>query len=64
MEESSVRYGAVVGGDINQVIIGPRSNVQDSAVIHIDTPNETRLGELVTVGHRAIVHACTYATKL
>src|SRR5438067_3854018 len=59
MEESSMRYGAVVGGDINRVIIGPRSNVQDNAVVHIDTPNETRLGELVTVGHSAIVHAYT-----
>ena len=54
-------YGTVLfcGGDINRIIIGPRSNVQDNAVVHIDTPNETRLGELVTVGHSAIVHACT-----
>jgi carbonic anhydrase/acetyltransferase-like protein (isoleucine patch superfamily) len=59
MEESSVWYGAVVRGDLNRIIIGPRSNVQDNAVVHIDTPNETRLGELVTVGHSAIVHACT-----
>src|SRR5437868_8388192 len=59
MEESSVWYGAVLRGDINRIIIGPRSNVQDNAVVHIDTPNETRLGELVTVGHSAIVHACT-----
>src|SRR5947207_1500256 len=58
MEESSVWYGAVIRGDINRIIIGPRSNVQDNAVVHIDTPNETRLGELVTVGHSAIVHAC------
>jgi len=59
MEESSVWYGAVLRGDINRITIGPRSNVQDNAVVHIDTPNETRLGELVTVGHSAIVHACT-----
>jgi len=59
MEESSVWYDAVLRGDINRIIIGPRSNVQDNAVVHIDTPNETRLGELVTVGHSAIVHACT-----
>src|SRR6476661_1373990 len=59
MEESSVWFGAVLRGDINRIIIGPRSNVQDNAVVHIDTPNETRLGELVTVGHSAIVHACT-----
>src|SRR5947207_888082 len=58
MEESSVWCGAVLRGDINRIIIGPRSNVQDNAVVHIDTPNETRLGELVTVGHSAIVHAC------
>jgi len=59
MEESSVWYGAVLRGDINRITIGPRSNVQDNAVVHIDAPNETRLGELVTVGHSAIVHACT-----
>jgi carbonic anhydrase/acetyltransferase-like protein (isoleucine patch superfamily) len=57
-EESSVWYGAVLRGDINRIVIGPRSNVQDNAVVHIDTPNETILGELVTVGHSAIVHAC------
>ena len=55
---TSVWYGALLRGDINRIIIGPRSNVQDNAVVHIDTPNETRLGELVTVGHSAIVHAC------
>src|ERR1700737_1199378 len=54
-EESSVWYGAVLRGDINRIIIGPRSNIQDNAVVHIDTPNETRLGELVTVGHCAVV---------
>ena len=59
MEESSVWYGAVLRGDLNRITIGPRSNVQDNAIVHIDTPNETRLGELVTVGHSAIVHACT-----
>jgi carbonic anhydrase/acetyltransferase-like protein (isoleucine patch superfamily) len=59
MEESSVCYGAVLRGDLNRITIGPRSNVQDNAVVHIDTPNETRFGELVTVGHSAIIHACT-----
>ena len=57
-EESSVWYGAVLRGDINRIIIGPRSNVQDNAVIHVDTGYPTILGELVTVGHTAVVHAC------
>ena len=57
-EESSVWYGAVLRGDINRIIIGPRSNVQDNAVIHVDTAYPTSVGELVTIGHTAIVHAC------
>src|SRR5437763_4590702 len=57
-EESSVWYGAVLRGDINRIIIGPRSNVQDNAVIHLDTNYPTVVGELVTIGHNAIVHAC------
>jgi carbonic anhydrase/acetyltransferase-like protein (isoleucine patch superfamily) len=57
-EESSVWYGAVLRGDINRIIIGPRSNVQDNAVVHIDTGYPTTVGELVTIGHTAIVHAC------
>jgi carbonic anhydrase/acetyltransferase-like protein (isoleucine patch superfamily) len=57
-EESSVWYGAVLRGDINRIVIGPRSNIQDNAVVHIDTGYPTTIGELVTVGHTAIVHAC------
>ena len=57
-EESSVWYGAVLRGDLNRIVIGPRSNVQDSAVIHVDTGYPTTVGELVTIGHTAIVHAC------
>jgi carbonic anhydrase/acetyltransferase-like protein (isoleucine patch superfamily) len=58
-EESSVWYGAVLRGDINRIIIGPRSNVQDNAVVHVDTNYPTTVGELVTIGHTAVVHACT-----
>ena len=57
-EEASVWYGAVLRGDINRIIIGPRSNVQDNAVVHVDTGYPTTVGELVTIGHTAIVHAC------
>src|SRR6266536_687599 len=57
-EESSVWYGAVLRGDINRIIIGPRSNIQDNAVVHVDTNYPTTMGELVTVGHNAVVHAC------
>lgn len=58
-EESSVWFNATLRGDINAVIIGPRSNVQDGAVLHVADDYAVQLGELVTVGHQATVHACT-----
>jgi hypothetical protein len=63
-EESSVWYGAVLRGDINRIMIGPRSNVQDNAVVHVDTNYPTTVGELVTVGHTAIVHACKIDSEM
>src|SRR4029453_212204 len=57
-EESSVWYRAVLRGDINRIIIGPRSNIQDNAVVHVDTNYPTIMGERVPVGDNAIVHAC------
>lgn len=58
-EECSVWYQATLRGDINEITIGPRSNVQDNAVLHLSDDHGCHLGELVTVGHSAILHACT-----
>ena len=58
-EEASVWYNTTLRGDIHEVVVGPRSNVQDNAVLHVESDQGCYLGELVTVGHGAIVHACT-----
>jgi gamma-carbonic anhydrase len=58
-EESSIWYHATLRGDINEIVIGPRSNVQDNVVIHLADDYGCHVGELVTVGHSAILHACT-----
>lgn len=58
-EESSVWPTAVLRGDINRIVIGSGSNVQDGAVVHLADEFGTFVGEFVTVGHRAILHACT-----
>ncbi len=58
-ERSSVWFHATLRGDINEIVIGPRSNVQDNAVIHLADNFGCYVGELVTVGHSAILHACT-----
>ncbi len=58
-DEASIWYNATLRGDINRIEIGPRSNVQDNAVIHLSDDFGCYVGELVTVGHSAILHACT-----
>jgi len=58
-EESSVWYNATLRGDINEIVIGPKSNIQDNAVVHLADDFGCYVGELVTVGHGAIIHACT-----
>ncbi len=57
-EESSVWYQCVLRADIHRIVIGPRSNIQDGSVIHLADAFGTEIGELVTVGHKAILHAC------
>ncbi len=55
---ASVWYGAVLRGDINRIVIGHHTNVQDNAVLHLADDFPCVLGNWVTVGHGAIVHAC------
>ncbi len=63
-EESSVWFSTVIRGDINRIVIGPRSNIQDGAVVHLADDFGTCVGELVTVGHKAILHACTVGDEV
>ena len=57
-EDSSVWYQCVARGDINRIIIGPRSNVQDGTIVHVSDDFAAIIGADVSVGHRAIIHAC------
>ena len=56
---SSVWYNAVLRGDINHIVVGDYSNIQDNAVLHLADDYPCLIGRYVTVGHSAIVHACT-----
>lgn len=58
-DESSVWFTAVLRADINSIRIGAQSNVQDGAVLHVSDDFACIVGERVTIGHRAVVHACT-----
>jgi carbonic anhydrase/acetyltransferase-like protein (isoleucine patch superfamily) len=58
-DHSSVWYNATVRGDINRIVIGHHSNIQDNAVLHLADDFPCLIGNWVTIGHSAIVHACT-----
>lgn len=58
-DHSSVWYGAVLRGDINRIVVGHHSNVQDNAVLHLADDFPCLVGNWVTIGHSANVHACT-----
>ncbi|MFH1497820.1 MAG: gamma carbonic anhydrase family protein [Verrucomicrobiota bacterium] len=57
--KSSVFYGAVLRGDIARIVVGEGSNIQDNAVVHLADDLDAIIGDYVTVGHSAVVHACT-----
>ncbi|OAB55112.1 gamma carbonic anhydrase family protein [Phormidium willei BDU 130791] len=68
---SSIWYGCVLRGDVNYIRIGSETNIQDGTVIHVNRPSDggdyredgggmpTVIGDRVTVGHSALLHACT-----
>ncbi|KRF11330.1 anhydrase [Nocardioides sp. Soil797] len=58
-EGASVFYGAVLRADNEPITIGPRSNVQDNCVFHVDKGKPVTLGEGVSVGHGAVIHGAT-----
>src|SRR5438045_5976291 len=63
-EHSSIWYNAVVRGDINRIVIGHHTNIQDNAVVHLADDFPCILGSYVTVGHCAILHACTVGDEV
>ena len=76
-EDSSVWFGCVIRGDVNKVRIGARTNIQDGTVIHVASGEQpvsanskipahgypTLIGDDVTVGHMALLHACVVESR-
>ncbi|MDA7705204.1 gamma carbonic anhydrase family protein [Rickettsiales bacterium] len=69
-KNSGIWYGTVIRGDVAKIKIGNYTNIQDNSVIHVTRANHvqnktndeggpTIIGDYVTIGHNAIIHACT-----
>lgn len=55
---ASIWYNAVLRGDLAEIVIGDRTNIQDGVVGHVNTSQPLIVGNDVSVGHSAIIHGC------
>jgi carbonic anhydrase/acetyltransferase-like protein (isoleucine patch superfamily) len=57
---SNVWFGCVIRGDVNSIRIGERTNIQDNSTVHVTRiTGPTSIGSGITIGHKALIHACT-----
>lgn len=57
---TGIWFGVVLRGDVNEIRIGRRTNIQDGTIVHVTSGGHgTYIGDDVTVGHMAVLHACT-----
>lgn len=62
--ESNIWFGCILRGDVHEIRIGKRTNIQDGSVIHTTrNVSGTYIGDEVTVGHMSLLHACTVETN-
>jgi len=57
-KNSSIWFNAVLRGDIEPIVIGENSNIQDGSVLHTDPGYPLTVGKGVTVGHMVMLHGC------
>jgi carbonic anhydrase/acetyltransferase-like protein (isoleucine patch superfamily) len=69
-DDVSVWPLVVIRGDVNEIYIGARTNVQDGSVLHVTHQSATNtgfslvIGEDVTIGHKAVLHGCTLQDRI
>ena len=63
-ENVSIWFGARLRADMNKIVIGANSNIQENAVVHVDIESPVIIGENVTIGHSAIIHGCNISINV
>jgi carbonic anhydrase/acetyltransferase-like protein (isoleucine patch superfamily) len=57
-KNANIWFGTRIRADVNKVIIGENSNIQENSVVHVDIESPAIIGKNVTIGHGAIIHGC------
>ena len=60
---SSIWYGCVLRGDLEPIVVGEETNIQDLTLVHVDEGLAARIGSRVTVAHRCVIHGCEVADE-
>ena len=63
-ENVSIWFGARLRADMNKIVRGANSNIQENAVVHVDIESPVIIGENVTIGHSAIIHGCNISNNV
>ncbi|MEC9490383.1 MAG: gamma carbonic anhydrase family protein [Halanaerobiales bacterium] len=62
-EHSSIWYNTVVRADLAEIKIGKYSNIQENSTVHVEQNQGVEIGDYVTIGHNAVIHACKVGSK-
>jgi carbonic anhydrase/acetyltransferase-like protein (isoleucine patch superfamily) len=63
-DHSSIWFGSILRGDINRVVVGHHTNIQDNSVCHVADEHACIVGNYVTAGHGTILHGCTVSDEV
>lgn len=63
-ENANIWFGARLRGDVNEIVIGENTNVQENSAIHVDITSSCIIGKNVTIGHGAIIHGCNISDNV
>ncbi|BCZ48312.1 transferase, hexapeptide repeat family protein [Clostridium gelidum] len=55
---TNIWFGAVLRGDVESIVIGENTNIQENSIVHVDENNKVEVGNGCTIGHGVIVHGC------
>ncbi len=62
--QANVWFGAVIRGDLGQIVVGERTSIQDNCVLHVNRQHNTLVGDDVVVGHGVIMEGCTIGNRV